>query len=102
MASRADLNNALEEIMGNENVYFNPPETLKLKYPGIRYCLTTYTIFSANNNQYIKKPGYELTLIDRDPDSVYVDKIQSLPYCSFIRNYIVDNLNHWVFRLYQD
>ena len=102
MASRADLNKFLEDLMENENVYFNPPESIKLEYPGIRYTLENFDMKYADNEMYILKPRYQLTLIDEDPDSIYVYKLLSNPYISFVRHYTSDGLHHWVFRLYQD
>ena len=31
--TRLDLQSALEEFIGNSNVYYQPPEGFKLKYP---------------------------------------------------------------------
>lgn len=103
MADRADLNKFLEDLMENENVYFNPPESIKLEYPAIVYKLDNYDVKHANNKVYIAKPGYEVTLIDKDPDSIYFDKLLlSISNIIFLRQYTSDGLHHWVFRLYQD
>ena len=37
MDSRPNLQAKLEEILGNKNVYFQPPESLKLNFPAIVY-----------------------------------------------------------------
>ena len=37
MASRLDLQSKLEKLLGNKNVYYQPPESLKMEYPAIRY-----------------------------------------------------------------
>ena len=37
MASRLNLQDKLEEVLGSKQVYFQPPESLKLKYPCIVY-----------------------------------------------------------------
>jgi hypothetical protein len=47
---------------------------------------------------YTKK--YQLTVIDRDPDSILPDKMEELDYCQFNRFFTADNLNHWVFTLF--
>ena len=39
MASRLDLQTFLEEILESRNVYFQPPESVKMKYPAIVYAL---------------------------------------------------------------
>ena len=39
MSKRIDLGNKLKEILGSSNVYFQPPDNLKMVYPCIRYRL---------------------------------------------------------------
>lgn len=39
MASRLNLQTFLEEILESRNVYFQPPESVKMKYPAIVYAL---------------------------------------------------------------
>lgn len=102
MASRADLNDTLEKLLGNENVYYDPPESVNMGYPAIRYTLESHNTKHANNAKYTLNPAYQLILIDRDPDSKYIDVILSLPYTSFKRRYTADGLHHWVFTLYQE
>lgn len=84
-----------------ERVYFQPPETVKLRYPCIIYELSGIDTRKANNNLYNAKKRYSLTLITRDPDTGYPDLIlKSLKYCRLTRSFQMDNLNHYVFELY--
>ena len=100
MASRLKLQNELEELLGSENVYFQPPSSVKMKYPAIKYSLSNIEIKHADDTSYNNKRVYELILIDSNPDSEFVDKLLQLPYCSFDRFYPSDNLNHYTFTLY--
>lgn len=100
MASRLDLQTKLESILGSRNVYFQPPSSVRIKYPAIIYSRKDIEIRSADNIAYRKLPSYEVILIDKNPDSEFADKILDLPYCSFDRHYESDNLNHDVFTLY--
>ena len=100
MASRLELQALLEKIMGNRNVYFQPPSTLRMKYPAIRYELESIENIHADNAVYTQHNSYKITLIDEDPDSAYVGAISRLPKCRFNTSYPADGLNHWVFRLY--
>ena len=86
--------------MGNRNVYFQPPSTLNMKYPAIRYELSSIENSHANNAVYVQNNSYKIILIDTDPDSEYVGKISKLPKCRFITSYPSDGLNHWIFNLY--
>lgn len=100
MASRLNLQKELEELLGSRNVYFQPPSSVQMKYPAIRYSLSTIQNGHANNLVYNHSKAYELILIDPDPDSIFIDKLLRLPYCRFDRCYPSDNLNHYVFTLY--
>lgn len=100
MASRLELQTKLEELLGSRNVYFNPPESLKMQYDAIRYSRRDIDKKYANNTTYMTRKCYELILISRDPDNPLVDKILALPYCSYDRQYYADNLSHDVFTLY--
>lgn len=100
MVRRLELHEELCKILGNRNVYFQPPATIKLNYPCIIYNKTDADIKKADDKTYIRKTMYTVTVIDRDPDSTIPDKVEELPYCSLERYFINDNLNHTVFQLY--
>lgn len=100
MASRLKLQSELEQLLGSRNVYFQPPASVQMKYPAIRYSLYNIENYHADNMPYKQAKAYQLTLIDLNPDSEFVDKISQLPYCRFDRSYAADNLNHYTFTLY--
>jgi hypothetical protein len=99
MSSRLELQTLLEEILGSRNVYFQPPESVKMKYPAIVYGLEDIENTFANDGVYLSKRKYLITVIDEDPDSEIVEKISQLPTCRFNRHFESDNLNHDVFIL---
>ena len=100
MSSRLDLHTILCEILGSRNVYFQPPSSVRMQYPAIVYSRKDIEKRSANDGAYRKLPSYEVILVDKNPDSPFVEKILDLPYCSFDRHYESDNLNHDVFTIY--
>lgn len=100
MGSRSDLQTFLEELLGSDKVYFQPPESTKIGYPCIIYARDAMPVKFANNNPYHHVVGYKITVIDKDPDSDIPDKIAMLPTCMFDRHYTSGNLNHDVFTLY--
>ena len=100
MASRLELQSKFEDILGSRNVYFQPPSSVRMQYPAIVYSRKNIESRFANNNIYRKLPCYEVVLIDKNPDSEFIDKILELPYCSFDRHYEADNLNHDVFTIF--
>lgn len=99
MDRRQDLQMILEEIVG-DNVYYQPPENVKLKYPCIIYELDDMGSFNADNSKYNKYKVYSVTYIHRNADSCISDDLFDLPMCNFQRAYTSDNLYHEVFRLY--
>ena len=100
MANRLDLQSLLEELLGSRNVYYTPPESIKMQYPAIRYSKKKIESVHADDSKYLMRDCYELIVISRTPDHPVIEKLISLPYCSFDRHYVVDNLNHDVFTLY--
>lgn len=100
MNTRSSLQNKLEEILGSRNVYFQPPETLKLNYPAIVYVRSDIRNTFADDEVYKQSHFYELTVIDKDPDSEIVSKLSKLPKIKFDRHFKSDNLNHDVFTIY--
>lgn len=100
MGQRIDLHNKLCEILGTRNVYFQPPETIKIQYPCIIYERSSDDVKFADNNPYATKRRYTVTVIDKDPDSELPDKICALPLCRGSRMFTNDNLNHYIYDLY--
>ena len=68
MASRLDLQTFLEELLESKNVYFQPPESVKMKYPAIVYTLDDIENVHADNRVYSSHRHYSVTVIDYDPD----------------------------------
>ena len=100
MANRLDLHRKFEEIPGVKKAYFQPPESVKLKYPCIMYELSYRTILHAENAPYFAGDRYTVTVIDFDPDSKIHEFVGRMPTASFDRSYEKDNLNHWIYTLY--
>lgn len=100
MASRLKLHTKLVEILGNKNVYYQPPNSLKMEYPAIRYSRVRRKSLHADDARYALFDCYEIILISRTPDNPVVDKLLELPYSTYDRNYISDNLYHDVFTIY--
>lgn len=100
MENQARLQTTLETLLGSRNVYYQPPESLKMKYPAIRYSKSRPDVKHANNIKYINKECYEIIVIDILPDNNVIKDILSLPYSSYDRHYTSDNLNHDVITLY--
>lgn len=100
MGIRLDLQSKLEELLGSRQVYYQPPETIKMEYPAIVYSKKSIRTTHANDHVYSKTNSYEIIVIDKRPDNPVIDKILELPYSSYDRSYKADNLNHDVLSIY--
>lgn len=100
MADRLELQSLLEELLGSRNVYYMPPESVKMQYDAIRYVKQNIRKDHANDGAYSMKNMYELTVIAKLPDHPVINKLLALPYCSYSRHYVADNLNHDVMTIY--
>lgn len=100
MGTRLDLHEALCDLLGSRNVYFQAPEDGRLKYPCIIYSLKDVDIQHADNLPYKWLDCYQLTLIDSDPDTRTRKRIERLPRVRFSNKFTSDNLHHFVYQLY--
>ena len=100
MSNRADLQAMLESMLGSQNVYYQPPSSVKMKYPAIVYSRKNIENTHADNEVYVQSYSYDITYIDKKADSRVVFELSKLPKCRFDREYIVDNLYHYTFTLY--
>lgn len=106
MDKRLELHEVLCEIInitesdGDRHAYFDPPASVNMKYPAIRYSRSNIRNNHANDSVYKQIHAYEIVVIYDDPNCDIVEKVSMLPMCSFNRHYKADNLNHDVFTLY--
>ena len=98
MGQRLQLHQLLETF--TDNVYFQPPTNVQLKYPCIIYKRDFADTKFADDNPYNIKLRYAITVIDQDPDSEIPSKVASMPLSLFNRFFTADNLNHDVYNVY--
>jgi hypothetical protein len=98
MGQRLQLHQLLETF--TDNVYFQPPTNIELKYPCIIYKRDFADTKFADDKPYNYKIRYAITVIDQDPDSEIPSKVASMPLSLFNRFYTADNLNHDVYNVY--
>lgn len=100
MGRRLDLHAMLINILGSQHVYFQPPSNMKMVYPCIVYQRDRAKTEFADDNPYLYAKRYQVTVIDRNPDSGIPDKVAALPKCLFSAFYTADNLNHDSFNIF--
>lgn len=84
-----------------DNVYYQPPENFKMKYPCIRYEKEDINTNYADNKVYTMKDQYSIMVIGPDPDTE-IPKIilETFQYCNFDRRYVSNNLYHDVLTVF--
>lgn len=101
MGRRLNLHEEFCKILGTRNVYYNPPESVRMNYDAIRYGLGGKDLKRANDKIYKSTDQYEGVVITRNPDSEVPDAILNhFSMCSFGSPYVADNLYHFPFTLY--
>ena len=97
--TRLELHEILCEILGSRNVYFQPPASVRMKYPCIVYESNAMNSRHANNNPYLLFDRYRVIVIDQDPDSILPKKVAQIQGARAAQPYVNDNLHHWPFNL---
>lgn len=98
LKKRLELHDVLLNIC--ENCYFEPPTNKKLKYPCIVYNRTNNVKYDADNIPYILNTRYTITVIDPDPDSEIVPKLEMMEKCTYDTHFETEGLSHDVFTIY--
>ena len=98
---RSELNAKFKEILGNNNVYFQPPESVKLKYDCIIYKDITPFLRRANNFVYILQHKYQIHYVTSNPTSPIVDQmLHKFQLIDRVNDFVSDGLYHYIYELY--
>lgn len=99
MRNRLELQSTLERLLGTRDVYYQPPESMRISYPAIVYSKMRMSPKFADDSMYLLNETYSVTLITKNPDTEIPKSIIELPYCMFDRRYVADGLYHDVFTI---
>ena len=97
MDRRLALHEKLVEILGSENVYYQPLPSIKLSYPCIIYERNPGDPMYADNQKYIKANRFQVTLIARHPEDPTRTKLEDLLFSRHMTRQGTDNLYHDIF-----
>ena len=100
MGTRIELHNILTNIMNSNNVYYQPPESIQMVYPAIRYYRSDIESIYADNKKYKNSKRYTIVVISKKPDNQTIERLLELPMSSFENSYVSNNLYHDVVSLY--
>jgi len=98
MDRRLELQTLLKSFC--PNVYFQPGDNITMTYPAIVYHRAPANTIHAGNKPYNVADQYEVTIIDRDPDSAIPKKVAFLPTSRHSRFFVAEGLNHDVYTIY--
>lgn len=98
--TRDEVYTMLTELLGSDNVYFNPPEGFKLQYPCILIAYKEPFYRLADNVHYTKMDLYDVTYIFKsDADYDLMHKLMETKGFAYDRFYRSDGLNHVAYTL---
>ena len=100
MGTRLDLQTALAGLQDGVQVYFQPPSNVSMVYPAIVYNRDIRHVSYADNEIHSQTHRYQVTVIDRDPDSLLPDLVGDMPMSTRIRHFTTEGLHHDIFYVY--
>lgn len=99
MTNRLELHNIFLQFC--PNVYTQTPSNMQIKYPCIVYTKAKKAKQFGNNKVYLNTQEWGITVIDRNPDSLIADNLESyFQYCAIEHYYSVEGLNHTALKLH--
>jgi hypothetical protein len=100
MTRRQQLHKALKDL-GITNVYFQPPENVKLNFPCIIYKTSKLETEQADNVPYAISTKYNVLYITKDPDDPMVERLAwEFPTIVHINSYVNETLYHHSYNLF--
>lgn len=101
MTDRMILQKKLCSILGTNNVYFEPPENIKLNYPCFIYFSGSPFTSSANNKLYLFTNSYNVTYIDINPCTDIIKiMLSNFDYITTGSSFVNDGLHHYTFDIF--
>lgn len=101
MGDRKELEYKFYELLGNNNVYFQPPDNVHMLYPCIVYRLDGVYNNHADNKSYHRVKRYSVTHIYKDVRQEKIDEfLDTFKLINYDTRFTSDNLYHDVYTLY--
>lgn len=92
--TRLTLHQDLIDALGSSNVYYNPPETIQMKFPAIVYSLDFIEQIHADNKKYIDWTTYKVIVVSKKPDDPVIKKILNWEMTRFSTSYTRNGFYH--------
>lgn len=100
MGTRLEFQTVLEGLQEGLHVYFQPSDNVNMVYPAIVYNRDYQQTSFADNVRYAFRRRYQVTVIDRNPDSDIPDEVSALPMSKYVRHFTTQGLNHDIYYVY--
>lgn len=101
MLKRVDIQEKFKFLLGSNNVYYQPPANLKMKYPAIVYSLDGLDVKHFDNKRLINKNCFSVTHIYRNESENLVETmLKNFEYISFDNRSIVDGIYNDHYTIY--
>lgn len=98
---REDFQEHLKKVFDGVEVYYMPPESIRMTYPCFVINLDHVDNLYSNGCIYSSRICFTVTYISRHVDDYIIgDMLNAQLYTSFDRVYVADNLRHYVFGVY--
>lgn len=97
---REEFHSLLKELLGSDQVFFQPPTNTQMAYPAIVYNRAKTDKRYAGNRPFRINERFTVTLICRAPNKELFNKLIQLPMCSHSTSFAANNLNHDVFDIF--
>lgn len=98
---RLELHEKLCTLLGTRDVFFQPPENIKIPNRAIIYQLTDAVQRKANNKLYNKVDRYQVLFITPNPDDrLWETILEEFEIANFERHYKYENLNYYSISIY--
>lgn len=98
---RLELHELLKSLVPEgTGLYFQPKPNVTIEYPAVVYHRAPANSEHAGNQPYFVTDQYEVTVIDRNPDSQIHRLIATLPSSRHNRFFITEGLNHDVYTIF--
>lgn len=93
MKTRDEIQRLLEDVLGNDRVYFQAPPNTGMKYPCIVYKFVRFNVNHADNKPYLVTGHWDIHHMYKNPKYDMKEKfVFEIPFCKFDRRIVTDGV----------
>lgn len=102
MKTREEVQELLENILGNKNVYFQAPPNTGMKYPCIVYRFDRFSVDNADNKPYVVVGRWEIHHMYKSIENdIKNNMLFAAPYVTFDRRLVTNGVYNDFYTIYQ-